>query len=74
MSNDNVRNINVGQCVGTIFACLFACLIAFVPFTFGDAGFVFFKDVMPNIGFYDFVKKRFGDFFKFDVAIFLLLI
>ncbi len=50
MSNDNVKNINVGQCVGTIFACLFACLIVFVPFNFGEAGFKFFKDAMPILG------------------------
>ncbi len=49
MAKDEVKNINVGQCVGTIFACLFACLIVFVPFHFGSTS-VLYKDVMPIIG------------------------
>lgn len=38
MSKDNVKNVNLKQCVGTIIFALVSLCVLFIPFTFGAAG------------------------------------
>lgn len=50
MSSDNVKNVDLKQCIGTIIYALIALCIVFVPITFGEAGLSSAYNALPVIG------------------------
>jgi len=43
-------NVSVKQCFGTIFFSIFACVIAFIPLTFGSIPTTFTYEYLPFVG------------------------
>ena len=50
MSSDNVKNVDLKQCIGTIIYSLIALCIVFVPVTFGEIGMRSAFETLPIIG------------------------
>lgn len=51
MSKDDVKNVNIKQCFGTILISLIMACIAFIPFYFGGSeGVVFSYTKLPIVG------------------------